>query len=205
MRNVQGSRFARTARRFRQSEHAGTLVANYPDMGTGQTDRNDSDSLVELLYTDLRRIARAERRRASSPATLQTTALIHEAYLKLRGSGTWANRQHFMRAAAQAMRQVLVDAARARLRDKRGGGIATLPLDDIDAASDTPDELVLQIDDALDKLGELDERLAQVVECRFFAGYDEEETAQALDVTSRTVRRDWVKAKAWLYSKLNLE
>ena len=100
---------------------------------------------------------------------------------------------------------MLVDAARSRLRDKRGGGVATLPLDDVDAASDTPDELVLQIDDALDKLGELDERLAQVVECRFFAGYDEEETAQALDITSRTVRRDWVKAKAWLYSKLNPE
>ena len=175
------------------------------EMSTGQTDLNDSDSLVELLYADLRRVARAERRRASSPSTLQTTALIHEAYLKLRGSGAWSNRQHFMRAAAQAMRQVLVDAARARLRDKRGGGVATLPLDDIDAAGDTPDELVLQIDDALEKLGQLDERMAHVVECRFFAGYDEEETAQALEVTSRTVRRDWVKAKAWLYNELNPE
>ncbi|MBR0347931.1 MAG: RNA polymerase subunit sigma, partial [Rudaea sp.] len=85
------------------------------------------------------------------------------------------------------------------------GGVAALPLDDIDAASDTPDDLVLQINEALEKLGQLDERMAQVVECRFFAGYDEEETAQALDVTSRTVRRDWVKAKAWLYSKLNPE
>ncbi|MBR0346658.1 MAG: sigma factor, ECF-like family protein, partial [Rudaea sp.] len=79
-------------------------------MSTAQNDLNHSDALVELLYTDLRRIARAERRRASSPATLQTTALIHEAYLKLRGGGEWSNRQHFMRAAAQAMRQVLVDA-----------------------------------------------------------------------------------------------
>jgi RNA polymerase sigma factor (TIGR02999 family) len=174
-------------------------------MSTAQTDLNDSESLIQLLYADLRRVARSERRRASSPATLQTTALIHEAYLKLRGGGSWSNRQHFMRAAAQAMRQVLVDAARARLRDKRGGGAETLSLDGIDVAADVPDELVLQINEALDKLGELDERLARVVECRFFAGYDEEETAQALEVTSRTVRRDWVKAKAWLYEKLNPE
>jgi len=164
-----------------------------------------SESLVELLYADLKRVARSERTRVGSPPTLQTTALIHEAYLKLRNGGIWNDRQHFMRAAAQAMRQVLVDAARARLRHKRGGGLAALPLDDVDVADETSDESLLQINDALDRLGQLDERLAQVVECRFFAGYDEEETAQALAITSRTVRRDWVKAKAWLYSELHPE
>jgi RNA polymerase sigma factor (TIGR02999 family) len=166
---------------------------------------HSSQALIDLLYTDLKRVARFERHRVGSPPTLQTTALIHEAYLKLHNSGNWNDRQHFMRAAAQAMRQVLVDAARARLRGKRGGGVAPIPLDDIDVAGETNDESLLQINDALDRLGQLDERLAQVVECRFFAGYDEEETARALAVTSRTVRRDWVKAKAWLYSELNPE
>jgi RNA polymerase sigma factor (TIGR02999 family) len=166
---------------------------------------HSSESLVELLYTDLKRVARFERNRVGSPPTLQTTALIHEAYLKLRNGGNWNDRQHFMRAAAQAMRQVLVDAARARLRDKRGGGVIPVPLEGLEIADETSDESLLQINDALDRLGQLDERLAQVVECRFFAGYDEEETAQALAITSRTVRRDWVKAKAWLYSELNPE
>jgi RNA polymerase sigma factor (TIGR02999 family) len=166
---------------------------------------SDADALVGALYSDLKRLARFERRRASSPATLQTTALIHEAYLKLSRSGAWNDRQHFMRAAAQAMRQVLVDTARARLRLKRGGGVRPQPLEQIEVADDTPDELLLQVNAALDKLTQLDPRLGQVVECRFFAGYDEEETARALDVTTRTVRRDWIKAKAWLYSELNPE
>jgi RNA polymerase sigma factor (TIGR02999 family) len=163
-----------------------------------------ADSLVTLFYGDLKRIARAERRRVSSPVTLQTTALIHEAYLKLRNSGIWNDHQHLMRAAAQAMRQVLVDAARARLRLKRGRGVAFVPLDEIEVA-DTSDVSLLRINDALAKLGQIDERLARVVECRFFAGYGEEETARVLNVTSRTVRRDWVKAKAWLYNELNPE
>jgi RNA polymerase sigma factor (TIGR02999 family) len=162
------------------------------------------DSLVELLYTDLKRIARSERKRVSFPATLQTTALIHEAYLKLRNSTGWNDHQHLMRAAAQAMRQVLIDAARARLRIKRGSGADVVPIEDIELA-DVSDESLVRLNDALERLGQLDERLAQVVECRFFAGYGEEETAQLLNVTSRTVRRDWVKAKAWLYNELNPE
>jgi RNA polymerase sigma factor (TIGR02999 family) len=166
--------------------------------------RNTADSLVELLYTDLRRIARSERKRVSLPATLQTTALIHEAYLKLRNSAGWNDHQHLMRAAAQAMRQVLIDAARARLRIKRGNGAALVPIEEVEFA-DISDESLLRLNDALETLGRLDERLAQVVECRFFAGYGEEETAQILNVTSRTVRRDWVKAKAWLYNELNPE
>jgi RNA polymerase sigma factor (TIGR02999 family) len=175
------------------------------DMNSSATGAcNTSDSLVQLLYADLKRIARSERRRVSLPATLQTTALIHEAYLKLRNSGGWNDHQHLMRAAAQAMRQVLIDAARARLRFKRGNGAPLVPIEEIELA-DISDESLIQLNDALERLGQLDERLAQVVECRFFAGYGEEETAQLLNVTSRTVRRDWVKAKAWLYKELNPE
>ncbi len=162
-----------------------------------------ANDLVDSLYGELRSIARIERRRSGAPATLQTTALIHEAYLKLQRGGSWQDRRHFMRAAAQAMRQVLVDAARARLSMKRGEGVAEVPLDGVDAIDENSDESLVHLGDAMEKLRRLDERLAQVVECRFFAGYDEEQTAQALCVTSRTVRRDWVKAKAWLYSELN--
>jgi RNA polymerase sigma factor (TIGR02999 family) len=156
------------------------------------------------LYQDLKRLAHRERNRGGAPTTLQTTALIHEAYLKLSRSSGWNDRQHFMRAAAAAMRQVLVDAARARLRQKRGSGDVPLPLDEelAQSAPDSPDEIVVHLGDALKELGELNPRLAQVVECRFFAGYSEEETAEALEVTSRTVERDWVKAKAWLYREL---
>lgn len=162
-----------------------------------------ANELVDSLYSELRSIARVERRRSGAPATLQTTALIHEAYLKLQRGGLWQDKQHFMRAAAQAMRQVLVDAARARLSIKRGEGIAGVSLEGIDAVDANSDESLVHLNDAIERLRRLDERLAQVVECRFFAGYDEEQTAQALCVTSRTVRRDWVKAKAWLYSELN--
>jgi RNA polymerase sigma factor (TIGR02999 family) len=164
-----------------------------------------ADELVDSLYSELRTVARTERRRSGASATLQTTALIHEAYLKLQRSGMWQDQQHFMRAAAQAMRQVLVDAARARLTIKRGEGLASLSLEGVDAVDEREDESLVHLSDAIEKLRALDERLAQVVECRFFAGYDDEQTAQALCITSRTVRRDWVKAKAWLYSELNTD
>lgn len=164
-----------------------------------------SSSLVTTLYRDLRRMARRERSHSGSPATLQTTALIHEAYLKLqRGGSVWNDRQHFMRAAATAMRQVLVDAARARLSLKRGVGERPLQLEEeLVGGEPMPDEIVVNLNEALERLALLNPRLAQVVECRFFAGYTEEETAQALEVTSRTVGRDWVKARAWLYRELN--
>jgi RNA polymerase sigma factor (TIGR02999 family) len=167
-----------------------------------------SSSLVTSLYNDLRRMARRERSRSGSPPTLQTTALIHEAYLKLQRSGSvWNDRHHFMRAAAAAMRQVLVDAARARLSLKRGAGERPLELEEGQAGDvqQMPDAIVVNLGDALERLALLNPRLAQVVECRFFAGYTEEETAQALEVTSRTVERDWVKARAWLYRELNPE
>jgi RNA polymerase sigma factor (TIGR02999 family) len=158
--------------------------------------------LLPLLYSDLRRLARGERRRVGAGETLQTTALIHEAYLKLRERKHFNDHAHFLRSAAQAMRHILINHARHSLAAKRGGGAVRVPLE---FALDIPlpaDETLLEINDALDRLGQLNPRLAQVVECRYFAGYDDNATAEALGLTDRTVRRDWVKARAWLRREL---
>lgn len=169
-------------------------------------DPETTAALVALLYEDLRRIARGVRRRAPPSATLQTTALIHEAYLKLHRSGNWASRVHFLRTAAVAIRQVLVDAARARQRAKRGGEQAEpVSLEFAEPVLDLPDEQLLQLDDALGRLGTLEPQLAHLVECRFFAGYSEVETAQLLQRSERSVRRDWDKARAFLYRELQSE
>jgi RNA polymerase sigma factor (TIGR02999 family) len=159
---------------------------------------------LPLYYEDLKRAARRERRRVQAGHTLQTTALIHEAYLKLRDTPGFNDYSHFLRASALAMRHILVNRARDRLTAKRGGGAAHLPLDgDLPGAS--PDEhiRILEVNDALGRLAALNARLARVVECRFFAGYSETETAAALGVTDRTVRRDWTKARAWLLHTLS--
>lgn len=165
--------------------------------------------LTEALYADLKCLARSQRGRVSSGQTLQTTALVHEAWLKLMRSQGWQSREHFLNSAARAMRHILVDYARQRLSDKRGGGASTQSLDDeMVAAEDAallrgePPEQVLALNEALERLAQLSPRLVQIVECRYFAGYGEEETAQLLGITDRTVRRDWVKAKAWLFREI---
>lgn len=165
--------------------------------------------LAPLLYPDLKRAARGIRARMPRSGTLQTTALIHEAYLKVMRGGPWASRRHFLAAAAVAMRHVLVDEARSRSRLRRGEGVAPLSLEQSlhaveaqSAAVVADDALNVAIGDALEDLAELQPRLARVVECRFFAGYSEKETADILGVTERTVRRDWVKARGWLQSRL---
>lgn len=159
--------------------------------------------LIPALYADLHRLAHRERMRVGSSSTLQTTALINEAYLKLRAHG-WTDSQHFMRVAASTMRQVLIDAARARLSEKRGNGIAPLPLEEAYAVSagTASDDVVVSVGDAVKTLASLSPRLAQIVECRFFAGYSDEQTAQALGVGLRTIERDWAKARTWLYQEL---
>ena len=154
--------------------------------------------LIPLMYQDLRRIARRERSRVRAGVTLQTTALVHEAYLKLEHLASFNDDEHFLRACALAMRHILVNHARDRMARKRGGGAANVSLDDAPELSGAPDEVVVKINDAVLALAELNPRLAQVVECRFFAGFDDGETARALGLTDRTVRRDWVKARAWL-------
>ncbi len=161
-----------------------------------------SAELVEALYGNLKVLAHRERARVGRPVTLQTTALLHEAYLKLHRHPLWNDREHFLRAAAKAMRHVLVDSARARLRQKRGAGEAAQSLESAEHADQMPDDTVVELGEAMDRLSRLDPRLASVVECRFFAGYTDEQTAQALRLTDRTVRRDWTKAKAWLYREL---
>lgn len=159
-------------------------------------------ALMEVFYGDLRRIARRERFRAGAGATLCTTALISEAWLKLQRTPAWSNEQHFLATAALAMRQVLVSDAEMRRAAKRNGGQSPLSLDESIDAADAADEQILLVNEALERLAELSPRLAHVVECRFFAGYSEAETAHALGITDRTVRRDWIKARAWLYHEL---
>jgi RNA polymerase sigma factor (TIGR02999 family) len=166
------------------------------------TSKESSSTLVSELYHELKKVASLERWRLGNAPTLQTTALINETWLKLHKVDGWNDRQHFLRAAAIAMRQVLVDSAREHYAEKRGGGATPETLSAAErVAAGSNDELML-VDEALARLQLLDPRLAQVVECRFFAGYNEEETAQALGISDRTVRRDWLKAKAWLYVEM---
>ena len=165
--------------------------------------RNLVDELLPIFYADLKRLARRERSRAGAGGTLHTTALVHEAYLKLRGTRSWNDEAHFLRAAALAMRHALVNHAEARRAAKRGGGLAHLPLDAALDVGATSDETLLALDEALQRLARQSARLAQVVVCRFFAGFDERETAQALGLSERTVRRDWTLARAWLYRELS--
>jgi RNA polymerase sigma factor (TIGR02999 family) len=161
------------------------------------------DGLVELLYPELRRLARAQLRRLRPGQTIDTTSLVHEAYLKMLGSDGYADRHHFLAAAARVMRHVLINAVRRKMAVKHGAGHDAQPLDEREVADQRGwQEELLAIGQALDRLGELDERLCRVVECRFFAGMTEEETASALAVTDRTVRRDWQRARAWLKVEL---
>jgi RNA polymerase sigma-70 factor, ECF subfamily len=164
------------------------------------------DRLVELVYPELRRVARQQLRRGRPDGPiLDTTALVHEAYLKLVDQTRIQarDRGHFLAIAARAMRQVIVDHARSRQTVKRGAGMQHVPLDDRDVAIQARAEHLLAINDALDRLAREDPRLLQVVECRFFAGYSEVETATALDLSSRTIERDWLRAKARLRDLLS--
>jgi RNA polymerase sigma factor (TIGR02999 family) len=160
-------------------------------------------ALFALVQGDLRQVAHRERLASRAGDTLSTTALINEAYIKLdRGNLTaLGDRRHFFAVAARAMRQVLVDYARARLAQKRGGGVAMDTLEHHDAAFD-PSE-VLELDDALDRLDAQHPRLAQVVHLRFYAGLGDRDIGSLLDVDESTVRRDWLKARGWLYAQLH--
>lgn len=163
-----------------------------------------SDELIRLLYDELHTIARREHRRAGSPATLQATALISEAYLKIRQRDDWDSDRHFLGCAATAMRHILIDAARARLAGKRSRSDEFSRTIDCEAAAVADDAEIVDLGDALKRLAVAEPRLAQVVDCRFFAGLDERETAFVLGVTDRTVRRLWVQARAILHSGLAL-
>jgi RNA polymerase sigma factor (TIGR02999 family) len=159
-------------------------------------------SLLPAFYDQLKHIAQRARARVGAGSTIQTTALVHEAYLRLRDSREFSDETHFLRAAALAMRHALINHAQARLADKRGGGSLHLTLSHaVDLSIDT-DEGMLALHAALERLAVEMPRLADVVECRFFGGYGEEDTARALGISLRTVQRAWLKARAWLYREL---
>jgi RNA polymerase sigma factor (TIGR02999 family) len=160
------------------------------------------ETLVPVLYEELRLIAHRHlaRRRGGAPAALATTSLVNEVYLKLvdQKQAEWRDRAHFLAVAAVAMRHILVNRAKARVAQKRGGVEATVTLDEEAIAAIRTPEALLDLNEALDRLGELDPRLARVVECRFFGGLSEDEIAEALGITVRTVQRDWTKARVLL-------
>ena len=166
----------------------------------GAARRPDSlDALMPVVYEHLRAIAHRQLAVRPGNGTLSTTGLVHETYLKLADrSGAWRDRGHFFALASVAMRHVLVDRAKARLAQKRDGNRRRITLDESSIEVDDQPALILEIDDALARLAAVESRLAQVVECRFFGGLSEEETAEALGVTARTVQRDWAKAKLLL-------
>jgi len=178
---------------------------------TRHGDQSAADTLLPIVYGELRRIAHRVRRGADADDTLNTTALVHEAYVKLAGGEprAWQDRAHFLAVAATAMRQILTDYARSRRTAKRGGGVRTVRLDDIEAAmagapgfSDEKAHALLALDAALGRLALHSQRHARIVECRFFAGMSIDETAEALGVSTATVKRGWTTAQAWLYRDL---
>ena len=157
-----------------------------------------------LVYDELCFLAHRYLQRESQGHTLTTAELVHEAYIRLvdQTRVEWNGRAHFMAIAATAMRRILVDHARSRLSLKRGGDAVRIPIDLVDLPIDERADLLIAVDDALRKLEELDDRRAQVVECRFFGGMTEQETAEALGIGLRTAKRDWAKAKSWLYQEI---
>jgi RNA polymerase sigma factor (TIGR02999 family) len=162
------------------------------------------EKLVPLVYEELKRLARNHMSRERPDHTLQTTALVHEAYLKLvkQQDVNWRNRSHFIGVASQLMRRVLIDHARGHLREKRGGVKEVLPLDEALVFSPERSEELLKLDEALARLSKLDDRQGRIVELRFFGGLSVEETAEFLGISSKTVKRDWSMAKAWLHCEL---
>ena len=170
----------------------------------GKGDQAALDELIPLVYDELRRVARRYMRRESQGHTLQTSALVNEAYLRLidQNSVQWQNRAHFFGVAAQLMRRILVDHARSRLRAKRGGGVQMVSLTE-QAVADKEVAEVIALDNALKNLAEMGPRKSQIVEMKFFGGLTTEEVAEVLKVTSRTVEREWRKAKAWLNRALS--
>ena len=170
--------------------------------GNGEPD--GETHLMELTYRELRKIAAGHLRRERSARSLQTTDLVHEAYLRLAGQAgaPWRDRAHFFQVAAHVMRQFLIDRARKRHAGKRGGGVPEISLDRALNVAEAPSPDLLVLDEALSRLQALDDRQCQVVEMRFFAGMSEEEIAEVLGVSARTINREWRMARAWLYKEV---
>lgn len=167
-------------------------------------DPSARDRLVPLVYEELRRVAHRYMSGERSGHTLQTTALVNEAYLRMAGVDRmqWRGRAHFFAMAATLMRRILVEHARERARQKRGGGMSITSLGDRDVAGPEPEIEVMALDEALSKLAAIDEQQSRIVELRFFGGLTVEDTAEALGISAATVGREWVSAKAWLHHEL---
>jgi RNA polymerase sigma factor (TIGR02999 family) len=184
------------------SKRIDTLLAEW-----GKGNEEARDALIPVVYDELRRLARRHLWKERPGHTLQSAALVNEAYLRLAGhkAPQWRNRAHFFGVAAQLMRHILVDHARSRQAAKRGGGVTRLALDTEFSVAMKPTIDIVTLDDALGKLADLDGQQARVIEMRFFGGLSIEETAVVLDVSSATVKRDWVTARAWLQRELKRE
>ncbi len=191
---------------------AGTMLAGMADShdvtqllsALTRGDEEAGEKLIPLVYVELRRLARSYMRRERTDHTLQATALVHEAYLKLveQRSANWQSRAHFFGVAAHVMRRILIDHARGHLRQKRGGEFEKVVLDEGLVFSPAQSVELLAVDEALERLAKLDERQARVVELRFFGGLSVEEAAAVLGISPKTVKRDWSIAKAWLHAEL---
>ena len=170
----------------------------------GRGEAQASEELLPLVYHDLRRQAAVQMSREAAGQTLQPTALLHEAWLRVTGDGgrLWQNRAHFFGAADEAMRRILIENARRKARLKRGGGQVRVDADQIELAATTPDEKILLINDALDLLQAQDPEKARVVVLKFFGGRTNQEVAESLGVAERTVERHWAYAKAWLFRNI---
>jgi RNA polymerase sigma factor (TIGR02999 family) len=168
-------------------------------------DSRAANELMPLVYGELRQLAAAKMGRESAAHTLQPTALVHEAWLRLGGDAQpdWQNRRHFFGAAAEAMRRILIEQARKRHAERRGGGVVPAQLDEAAVAVEGSDEQVLAINDALEKLAALDSPKAELVKLRFFAGFSIEEAAGALDISVPTAVRWWAFARVWLFEEIS--
>lgn len=167
-------------------------------------ERQASSDLLPLVYEELRRLAAARMTHEQPGQTLQPTAIVHEAWLRLVGDGdrNWENRAHFFGAAAEAMRRILIENARRKSRLKRGGGMQRLDIEDVDLEAASPDDKVLLIDEAIVQLEAEDPEKARIVVMKFFGGMTNQEVAASLGVTERTVERQWAYARAWLFRKI---
>lgn len=167
-------------------------------------DPSAMEGILPVIYDELRRLAHRQLAREPEGRTLDTTALVHEAYLRLidQTRVAWQNRAHFMAIAATAMRRILIDRARRHRSEKGGGRLQRVPFESVDLAAEDRADVLLALDEALSRLTAFNERQARIIECRFFGGLTEEETAEALGIGLRTVKRDWAKARSWLYQEI---
>lgn len=175
----------------------------YALQAVGRGEAGASEDLLPLIYNDLRRHAGVQMSHESAGHTLQPTALVHEAWLRMIGNGqVWQNRAHFFGAAAEAMRRILIETARRKARLKHGGDQLRVDIENLELAATTPEEKVLLIDDALERLKLQDPERARVVLLKFFGGLTNQEVAETTGVTERTVERHWAYAKAWLFQSI---